>query len=133
MGAQAGFKGAVRWVVDVDGVVRAHREKGGVLVDQSFSKAFVNAWLGSQATIEILRSIKGIVSFSYVVGEDRSVESCLFPAASFHCFGEFLAVHAHLPGQQAVSLQLGFGVLRDGCLVIARQRVEWEALVFVEI
>src|SRR6266478_5688003 len=64
--AEAGLESAIRGVVDENGVVRSHREKRGITVDQRGPEAFVDTRLRTWAAVEIIRRVKGIVRLRHV-------------------------------------------------------------------
>src|SRR6267154_620853 len=82
--------------------------------------------------IEIFRGVEWIVSFRDIKCENRRVKSDLIPMAKFHGFGEFLAIDADLPGQQAIRIDFRFAKLIYSCFVAARQRIEREVSVLIE-
>src|SRR5229473_5991684 len=59
--AEAGFESAVRGVIDKNGVVGAHGEKGRIAVDQRGPEALVDSRLAAQASVEIIRGVERIV------------------------------------------------------------------------
>src|SRR6267154_3855814 len=82
--------------------------------------------------IEIFRGVEWIVSFRDIKCENRRVKSGFIPMAKFHGFGEFLAINADLPGQQAIRIDFRFSKFVYGGFVAARQRIEREVSVFIE-
>src|SRR5260370_41207505 len=108
MRAEACFERAIGRVADKDGIVRAHRKKRRVTVDQRRPEAFVDTGLGAQTSVEIIGRVEWIVRLCDVICQDGGVQSRFAPLSGLHGFGQFLAVYADLPRYKPVSIQLRF-------------------------
>src|SRR5260370_28631673 len=132
MGAEAGFKGAMRGIVNEYGIVGAHGEERRIAVDQRSPEALVDTGLSAQASIEIIRRVERIVSFRHIIGEYGGVQFCLFPLAVLQRLGQFFAVHTNLPRKQAVGIEFWFAKFCYRGLVVAGQSLKRESTVFLE-
>ena len=120
MRTEAGFKRVVGRVGDDGGIVRAHEKERRIAVDQRGAEAFVDTVLRAQMAVHIVGSIERIVCGGDVAGENRSVDFSFRPVACMHGIGQFRAVHADLPGEQAIGFELGSAKPGNGRFVIAR-------------
>src|SRR5260221_502514 len=132
VGTKAGFEGVVGRIGDEHGVVGTHGEEGAIAVDEGGAEAVVDAMLARKFAVVVVRGVEGIVRGGDVVGEDGRVEARLVPLSGAHGVGEFFAVDADLPREQAVSFEFCTAEFQDRGFVFARQRFEREATVFLE-
>ena len=107
VGVQAAFKGVIGGVVDVGGIVGAHREEERVAFDEIGGEADVDAGLAGDAAVEVFGGVERIVGLSDVAGERGGQDARLLPIAGAEGVGEALADEANLPGQQAGGFELG--------------------------
>src|SRR5437879_12648281 len=82
MGAEAGFKRAIRGIVNKCGIVGAHGEERRIPVDQGSPEALVDSRLVALATVKVIGCVEWIMRFCHVIGEYGCVQFCLFPLRS---------------------------------------------------
>ena len=130
VGTKAGFEGIVGWIGNEHGVVGTHGKEGAIAIDEGSAEAVVDAELAGEFAIVVVCGVEGVVRSGDVVRKDGGVEARFVPFSATHRIGEFFAVDADLPGEQAVGFQFCAAEFQDRGFVFARQRFEREATVF---
>src|SRR5712664_88882 len=132
MRTKTSLEGTVRRIADEKRIIWPHREKRRKAVDQRGSKSFVNRRLAAQVTVKIISRVEGIMRLCHVIREYGCVQFCLFPLPVLHRLGQFFAVHADLPGKQAVGFELRFAKLCYRGFVFAGQGRERKSPILVK-
>src|ERR1700739_3297592 len=84
-------------------------------------------------SVHVCSGVEGVMGGGDITCQDGGVEFGVGPPSGLHSLGEFCAVDADLPGEQAVRFEFGPADLGDGGFVAARKQFEREAAVLVEI